>query len=674
MVDVNITVTLLTPADLDAVDELMRLHSNALGFLPKVALCEYLQRGGVLGAKIDDQLVGYVLYGKNRDYFRICQLCVIEQYRGHGIARRLLDSLKASATTQKLVKLHCRRDFQANDIWPKLGFAALHERPGRSKEGYALTLWCLTLAPNDQLSLFQAKTSDDRLDIVIDAQIFFDLNEPDNDKTKPSKALFSDFMVDSLKPWITDELFNEIDRQEDQERRSISRKIARNFPTVEPDRRLAEYFEGRLKDILPINRSSQESDIRQLAKASASRVKTFVTRDHELLKRAEKIADLTGLNIVNPVNLVVELHELSARQLYVPENVVGSNLRWHRLRSTDLDPFQFDSFLEHQEKRGNFRQKLEPLIARPDRYTCELLRSGNDIIAIRVLKNAGNKVLIAFFARVARLAERSLFGRFLIADTISKAIEENMQVLEFEASGFTPSLIPDLLDMGFVDCEGTFVRFCFSSCLDRNTTLGLISELCPESASEYRDMPHLDLERVCSPLALRDNCLKNFLVPIRPGYAISLFDRRHSANDLFGGKKSVLLRWENVYYRQKSHHRILKPPARILWYVSGDQKKVVAMSHLDAVKTATPKALFKDFKKLGIFEWRDVYDLCGGDLNRDIMALRFSHTFLLRAPISLKKLRDVFREDRVGLTLQSPSSVPATTFQRLFELGYPSQI
>lgn len=534
----DISISKLALADLESVDELMKLHSQTLGFLPRAAIRDYLCKEGVIGAKNErDQLIGYLLYGKNRDYFRICQLCVMKRHRGRGIARRLLDSLKESATTQKLIKLHCRRDFPANEMWPKLGFVALHERLGRSKEGYPLTMWCLTLAPDDQLSLFQAKTSDDRLDIVIDAQILYDLNEADNEKTRPSKALFSDFTVDLLRPWITDELFNEIERQEDQELRSRSRKIAQNFPSVEPERRLAEYFEGCLKDILPVNRASHESDIRQLAKASASTVKTFVTRDRELLKRAEKIGDVTGLNVIDPVSLIVELHELSERQLYVPEYVAGLNFRWHRLRSKDLDPFPFDSFLEHQETRGNFRRKLEPFIARPHRFSCELLRSGNDIVAIRVLQYAGDKVLTAFFARVARLAERSLFSRFLVADTISRAVEENRQLLKFEDSGFTPSLIPDLLEMGFVDCDGTFIRFCFSSCLDRRTTTGLITELSPESASEYRDMSDLDLERVCSPIVLRDNCVKYFMIPIRPTYAFSLFDRRHSANDLFGGKE-----------------------------------------------------------------------------------------------------------------------------------------
>lgn len=527
---------------MDAVDELMKLHSQTLGFLPKVALCEYLQREGVIGAKVEGQLVGYLLYGKNQGYFRICHLCVREQYRGQGIARRLVDSLKESATTEKAIRLRCRRDFSVNEIWPKLGFVPLNEAPGRSKDGHYLTLWCLTLALDDQLSLFKMSTSAETLDVVIDAQIFFDLTEPNGDKTKASKALQSDFLVDSLKLWITDEIFNEIDRHSDSEMRKKSRERAHNLPKVEPNQHAIGGIEKQLKEFLPFRRPSQASDVRHLAKASASDVTTFVTRDRNLLKNSERISETTGLRVVNPVDLIINLHELFARQSYTPDRIAGLDLRWERLTSDDLSPFRFDSFLKRGETRGRFRAELEPLIAQPNQHKCELLRSGNEIIAIRVLSKSSNKMLIASFARVAGSMDQEMFGRFLIADTVSNAVEDNLDVVMFKASSLTPSLIRDMLEMGFTESNDSFVRFCFSRCLDRETASTAISELCPESTVNYQEMSDLELDRCCSPLALEGTDQRYFLVPIRPGYAISLIDRRESADDLFGGNPNVLLR------------------------------------------------------------------------------------------------------------------------------------
>ncbi len=668
------TISKLTSHDLNAVDELMIQHGQTLGFLPRKALRDYLEKGGVLGAKTGDgKLIAYLLYGIYPDRFRIAQLCVSKSFQGRGIARQLLENLKNSATTQKFVSLNCRCDFPAHNMWPKLGFVHLDERPGRSSAGHPLARWHLTLAQYDQSSLFQAKTSDETLDVVIDAQIFFDLYKPDSHTTKLSKALLSDWLMDLLALWITDELFNEIGRNNDPKQRERLRNRAYISRRIEHDLRLTGRFEERLRTILPSHKPSQESDIRQLAKAAASDVKIFVTRDQTLLKKAKEISDLTDLQILSPTDLIIRLHELSKRQSYAPDRVSGPDLEWRRLTADDLTSFPITSFLDKGERQGQFREKLELFFASPNHYKCELLRSGNDIVAIRVLTSNSNKILTVPLARVTRSADRSLFGRFLIADTISKAVEKRLSMAKFEATALTSSLIPDLWEMGFTKHNDNFMRFCFARCLDREKVLSAIAELCPEFISNYRNMPNLELERYCSPLSLEEAKQKSFLVPVRPGYAMSLVDRHGSANDLFGGKTSILLRWDNVYYRKKTHHKILQPPARILWYVSGNQKQIIAASHLDEVEIGTAKALFKKFKRFGILEWNDIYKMCAGDPSNEIMALKFSHTFPFRKPISLDTIRAVFRENGTGLSLQSPVKLSMAIFHKLFQLGYPNR-
>ena len=115
----------LTSDDLDAVDDLMKRNSRTLGFLPSEALLDYLHRGHVLGAKVrDDRLIGYLLYAPSQSRFRVVHLCVSEEFRGYGIARRLLEELKGVATTQSAITLSCRRDFPAHHMWPKLGFVS----------------------------------------------------------------------------------------------------------------------------------------------------------------------------------------------------------------------------------------------------------------------------------------------------------------------------------------------------------------------------------------------------------------------------------------------------------------------------------------------------------------------------------------------------------------------
>ncbi len=669
------TISQLKSADINAVDKLMKRNSRTLGFLTRETLLKgFIKKGGALGVKTSDgQLIGYLLYDVCKHHIRITHLCVAEEFGKRGIARQLVDKLKQTPHLKKSIRLSCRRDFPAHNMWPKLGFIPIDEKNSRSSEEHFLTLWCLTLAEDDQLSLFQAKTSDETLDVIIDAQIFFDLYEADYDKTMPAKSLFSDFLVESISLWITDELFVEIDRGKNRTQRDVSRQRAYRFSKIEYDLNRFEHFEAALRKLLPDDKPNQESDIRQLAKAAASDINIFVTRDDALLNKAESISELTGLQVLSPTELIIQLHELSERQSYMPTRVSGHSLVWRRLNSDAFADFPFNSFLIQGERKGKFREKLNVFLANPNRYECEVLWSQDQAIALRVLTNSANKILSVCFYRSASSDDRLLFERYLIVDTVYKAVERNLSMVKFEKASLTPGLKSDLLMTGFTEHNDSFVRFCFSRCLDRAEVLSEIAILCPESTSNYQNMSDIDLERHCSPLNLGTD-QNYFLIPIRSGYAMSLINSYQPADDLFGGNTRVLLRWDHVYYRKKNRHKMLVPPGRILWYVSEREKQIVAVSHLDEVEIGIPQELFKKFKRFGILEWENIYELCDGDLSKEIMALRFSHTFPFRQPVSLEAMRTVFKEDNVGLWLQSPSKIPIETFSKLFQLGYPNQI
>ncbi|MYD62559.1 MAG: GNAT family N-acetyltransferase [Gemmatimonadetes bacterium] len=666
-------ISKLKSTDIDAVDKLMKRNSRTLGFLTRETLLEgFIKKGGALGVKTSDgQLIGYLLYDVCKHHIRITHLCVAEEFGKRGIARQLVDKLKQTPHSKKIIRLSCRRDLPAHNMWPKLGFIPIGEKRSRSFEEHFLTLWCLTLAEDEQLSLFQAKTSDETLDVIIDAQIFFDLYEADYDKTMPSKSLLSDFLVESISLWITDELFVEIDRGKDRTQRDVSRQRAYRFSKIEYDLNRFEHFEAALRKLLPDDKPNQESDIRQLAKAAASDINIFVTRDDALLNKAENIFDLTRLQLLSPTELIIQLHELSERQSYMPTRVSGHSLVWRRLNSDAFAEFPFNLFLIQGERKGNFREKLNSFLAKLNQYECEILWSKNRAVALRVLTNSVDKILSVCFYRLASSDDRLLFERYLIVDTIYKAIEKNLSMVKFEKASLTPSLKSDLLMTGFTECNDSFVRFCFSRWLDRAEVLSEIATLCPESTSNYQNMSDIDLERHCSPLNLGTD-QNYFLIPIRSGYAMSLINSYQSADDLFGGNTRILLRWDNIYYKKKTHNKILKPPARILWYVSG-KKQIVGVSHLDDVEISNPKALFKKFKNLGILDWRDLYEMCDRDPTREIMALKFSHTFPFRSPISLDELRTIFEEDGVHLWVQSLRKISVEKFCKLFHLGYPDR-
>ena len=671
--ELAITNSVLTIADLDAVDELMKRYSSTLGFLPRAALKDYLQKAWVLGAKDrHGRLIGYLMYAANRDRFRIAHLCVSEASRGQGVARRLLEALKSSATTQKIITLRCRNDYLADGMWPTLGFVPIDESPGRSKEGHLLTLWRLQLALYDQLELFRANMSDDVLDAVFDAQIFFDFDRPDSAITQPSKALISDHFVDLVNLWFTDELLSEIRRNPNASEREEERTHLSQFLEVKHDPLLVESFAAKLKQILPSQNTNQQSDIMHLAKTAASEIDIFVTRDRLLLKKAEQIDGAVNVRVLSPTGLIIKLRELSETQPYAPDHVSGLGLSWRRLAPEELLTFPFDRFLNPEERLRELESQVNTFLSETHSNEVETLWSDNEPIALLGFSYASPSTLTVSLCRVARSVRSYSLRRFPMVESINRAVTKSLDILKVEDSTVSFELLPNLTEMGFTRCPGGFVRFCFTRFLEQDQALSKVVGLMPDCADNYKNMSGLDLERSCSPL-ISDAAQNYFLIPIRPGFARNLVDRRLSSSDMFGGDPDVLLRWSNVYYRAASHHKMLTAPGRILWYVSGDSKEIAAVSHLDEVVLDKPKELFRKFRRYGTFEWRDLYETCGGDIKKKVMALLFSHTFPLRRRVPLDEIRKVFDEDGVGLTLQSPRKIQHGTFLKLFSLGFPEQ-
>lgn len=666
-------ITLLNESHVENVDNLGKKFRNTIGFLTRETLLEYLRRNRVLGAWASSgELAGYLLFADYPDRFRIAQLCVNENFRGQGIARDLIEKLKGRANNQKVIKLRCRRDFPAHNMWPKLGFIPLEERAGRSRKGLPLTLWCLRLGQDDELGLWKAEESDEVLDVVIDAQIFYDFDEPDSPKSIISKGLQNDFLVDSLNLWITDELFLEIDRHGSDEQRKRSIGLAQGLARVHHNQDLATKFKAKLETILPTKKPSQRSDIQQLAKTAASDIRVFVTKDEGIIQKAREIKALTGLKVLHPTELIISLHEETERQSYSPARVSGMGLVWKRLAQGELQSLVISKLCHQGESTRKLREVILSYLSRPEGFQCELLYTNGDPIAVRVLDRPDSKKLSVVLTRIDHSVDLNLFGQFVIADTLSISVAESREMVEFERENLSQNLDPLLLQMEFIETTEHFTRFTLSSVLTTEELETTLTSLAPPLKTHFDTFSKLSLEHYCTPVVSQKD-IPCFLVPIQPTFAMGLLDRSQSADDLFGGDTSVLLRWENVYYRKKSRHKMLRAPARILWYVSGKEGAIVAISHLDEVEIDTPKLLFRKYQKFGILEWSDVYKCCGKDITQEIMALKFSRTFMFRHRVTLRELREVFEADGVGESLQSPSSIPFETFAKIFNLGFPNE-
>ncbi len=656
----------LTARDLAGVDTLMKRNAKTLGFLARPALLEHLNKGTVIGATTSDGALGaYLLYASYPKYIRIVHLCVDERLRRRRIAERLFETLRGATTTQHEIRLNCRRDYPARHLWPKLGFVPIGEKRGRAESGSILTIWKHRLRDPDQLDIFVDEASDS-LDVVIDAHILFHLGAPVDNKTAPAHQLLSDFLVGTIRLCVTDEHFQEIDRSSDDAVRAASRASAHRMHRLTSNPDEADRHRMALSAVLSNRTVSDRSDIAHIANTAASVASVFVTEDRRLLRHAEEIRAVSGVRVLDPTALIVELHASAEPEAYVQSRVSGVDVRWERLGADDVAEV-CERFATHGETVGRFRETLNPLIAQPERYNAQLLRSQGGMHALRVLEQSSDRLSVAL-ARLARTQGQTFYADFVAADTIRRAVFGRLRLVEARERQLAPELVSSFLKAGFVLGENRMLgRLCVPRATTKEEIVSLAGALIPYAAGQLAPLSPAVLVRHCFPTRMLGDTENLYVVPIRPQYAMQLFDVASSGDDLFGVAQQTLMRSENVYYRARTAQRMIQAPGRVLWYASSPRSEIMGVSHLDEVDIGTPKDLFRQYRKLGVLDWPDVFEMCKKDPSKEIMCLRFSQTFPFPEPVTLEQLRAM--EGRPHVAPQSPRKICASLYGSIFDAG-----
>ncbi|KKM11080.1 hypothetical protein SY88_10110 [Clostridiales bacterium PH28_bin88] len=96
-----------------------------------------------------------------------------------------------------------------------------------------------------------------------------------------------------------------------------------------------------------------------------------------------------------------------------------------------------------------------------------------------------------------------------------------------------------------------------------------------------------------------------------------------------------------------------------------------ACSYVDKIVIDKPKELFRQFRRLGVYEWADVLGEANGDYNREIMAVCFSDTELFDVPIYWSVLKQILLEEE-GRTapIQSPVLISNKVFERIYRIAF----
>ncbi|HSR52657.1 MAG TPA: GNAT family N-acetyltransferase [Acidobacteriota bacterium] len=684
---------------LDEVKALGKRNAQFLGFFPEGAFDGHAAKGRVIVAQYNSSLAGYVLY---RVVVRarkamIVHLCVHEDYRGQHVARQLVDHLAQETKHLRGIGLHCRRDYPAHSMWPRIGFAALDEKKGRGKDRATLTYWWLDHGHRTLFSEAEEHEARDRAKAVVDANVFFDFQDSSK-KADASKALRADWLRDEIFLLVTSELLNEINRCEDEAKRIRSRNLARRWPRLEANPQDQERIHTRLLEIMGDPETEQDaSDLRQLAAAVAGKADFFLTKDGGILRAADQLNDSFDIQVLPPRELIVFVDERINAATYQPRSLVGSRFAKRKIVSREIEPFR-QRYQQHHlgEKKAQMLRKLETLISDP-MATLSVVEENTQA------DNAEDKVQGALAESLAEPGildvpllritgshriSLTLF-RHLVYRAILKAIRNDRQFVRIREPFLAADQKKVLREMRFGNHDHHWIRFTphfvtaragladeirqirdsmmASKPIYNDLLSGIMTRaknLTPESVFEW--------EGDLWPSKIQGSNAKNFLVPIRPNWAKELFDKELARQSLFASKAELVLSHENVYYRA-ARPAILEAPARLLWYVSGQSgvpgsKMIRACSRLLQVDVGPAKEIYSRFKRLGIYQWKDIQD--SHRKGARIMAFRFAATELFNRPIPWEKAQSVVnRLESRGLSVQSPFQLHEKTFFHLYRLG-----
>lgn len=610
--------------------------------------------------------MGYLLYRVVGRKATIAHLCVCKEARSKGVAARLVDELKTQTADLDGITLKCRNDFDAHRFWPKMGFVAKGVSRGRGADRAELTIWHVDHGHPDLFTIEPTKTR-----VVIDANVFFDLWAPDRPKREISGALTEPWVEDTVELMLTPEIYNDIQRAGTPAERERSKAMVSTFEAVRPPAMDVDRIVSQLRELYPksvLLNERDESDIRHLANTIAAGVKFFVTRDEGLLDKASEVLQQFDIQVFSPTELVSHLDWVAREQAYQPLRLEGSSVSTKRAEALMLDELVTVFCDNPTERRLTFRSGLERCLADPRKHNVQVSFStkGGHLALIAVSSFDGEEWTLP----VVRHAKQDLGPTVLrhqLMMIVREALAKKARMLRVLDACVPASVETALEEIGFRKVSGVWLKPLMSGFMPLDDVFGQLSRLGFDQTFLSKD--EIDnLETIVWPAKVVTTEVPCYLIPIRAEWAEHFFDTdlaKQRLPGLSGIREELHLGIEAAYYT--SSNISFRAPGRILWYVSQGNEKVGSMevkacSRLREVAKAGPKQLFKRFRRLGVYAWKDIYSQAGNNVDTELTALRFSHTERFPNPIGVNILSEV----GVLPPYPGPRPIPHSTFASIY--------
>lgn len=668
-----------------AVKNLGKKNNATLGYMPEGGFDDYAIRNCIITASEGDQLLGYLMFRQTSRYGRITivHLAVEKPYRGQGVSTALLDALrdrfKESGASGMV--LNCRKDFTSpSKLWERYGFIAKGQKRSRSYETHYLTTWWYDFQQRDLFTI--AYEESEKVRALMDLNVIVKLMDAEKggvtlEPKEDPRCLLADWLVEETDLCYAPEVFNEINRDENLERmKETNIYITGAFKQAMVDAEKMKEIAKELKEILPGSSPNTMSDRKEVASCIVAGISYFLTYDEDVIKKKEEINARYGIEIFTPQEFFLKIDQLLHSEDYAP--VLLKGVVFHTVAKLDANGIQKHvkefNLMGKRERKLDFENLVMGCVnAGGELY---IVNAHDNCLAFYGLQVSENVTTIHFL----RIADGPLKGSLLcqiVTNTLQECVAQGQRKILLLEKYLEEEQKDTLLRFGFLSLEdGTFVKYIRSEVISKSGIDVLLrSEGLVAKTENWNNTQMVRMELSFFPLKIFDLDIPTYIIPIRAYWAGQLFDSTISGENLFGAIPDKLWSIENVYYRHTKPIKELAP-ARILWYVSGHgyagthAKTVVGCSYLTEVHTGKGQDLFKRFKRYGIYEWEHIYDLCGGEKDEDIRALKFSHTELFRQPISYQEAQRILKKNGMKEnTFASPVQVSREVFFAIYEIG-----
>ena len=658
-----------------AYDQVVKLgdaNSATLGHLPYAVFEEAASAGCLLAAKRHGDVIGYALFAlrKRRHEISLTHLCVRDDMRSTGAARRLVEEVVRLHPDRRGIRLRCRTDYSAHEMWPRLGFEEWGRRRGRSRAGHMLAVWWRPIA---DLSLFDALTEvsepaseDDLIVAVLDTNVVRDVR--DERDGGASRALVADWLGDHAELVITAEVSRELLASE---RHADSVRVSgdqHEFRLLDTAASVVSELYATLRGADSLS-SNQDADLRVVAETVAGGASHLVTRDEALLRSADEIEHLVGARVLSPANFLLSIQAESADG-FEPQFIKTSGFAIQRRSSVPANSVL--ARFTHQalnERAAELRDRISGAVGEPG-VRIEEVTAADTSWALAAHFTDGSLLRVSALRSLADRRAYSLL-RQLIHGLRRRGVAEGAHRVEI-ADAVDQTVSRALRDEGFVNVDGLW-----RARLSRSV-IG-----CDDSLPRDLGLPDVDTERLPPslisrieaerwPLKLFTGVVPCLVVPVRPSYGQTLLGYREAQMTLIETASEAAIARENAYYMARRPG--LTAPARILWWVTGGGPEggLRAMSWLDGVDTGTPERLHRRYSRRGVFDLEQVRQSAtsGRGDSPAATVLLFSRTDVFDHPVNAERARELGPDDiwQQGFAITT-RSVSERTVEALYREG-----